>query len=138
MALMEVEFGTSDYGKVLFEIDDYGTSMTVGSTPEERKKAYDLLRKTMNDETFIDDGCRNDDAVNCCIALHVLGYVPVEWFENFFNDNSIRERFFNCDIAKFKDHVDRVCGIGNLYDTNYLRRWGPKGDEGAALGYVLD
>jgi hypothetical protein len=138
MALMEVEFDTKDYGKVLFEIDDYGTGMTVGSTPEERKKAYDILRETMNDETFIDDGYRNDDAVNCCIALHVLGYDPVEWFENFFDDAMIEDRFFDCDIDKFKDHVDRVCGNGNLYDTNYLHRWGPKGDEGAALGYVLD
>lgn len=135
--MMEVEFGTNHYGKVSFEIDDYGTGMTTGFSPEERKKAYDLLRKTMNDETFIDDGHRNDDAVNCCIALHVLGYDPVEWFENFFNDESIREKFFNCDINKFDKHVARVCGEGS-YSCNYLHRWGPRGNEGAALGYALD
>lgn len=138
MAIMEVEFGTQNKGKVLFDVNDYGTNFEVGSSPVELKRAYDLLRETMNDETFIDDHYRNDDAVNCCIALHVLGYDPVEWFNNFFNDATIEMAFFNCDIDKFKDHVDRVCGNGNLYDTNYLHHWGPKGDEGAALGYVLD
>lgn len=138
MTLMEVEFGTKDCGKVLFEIDDYGTGITVDSTLEERKKAYDLLREEMNDETFIDDHYRNHNAVNCCIALHVLGYEPYEWFENFFSDSSIHDKFFDCDIDKFAEHIARVCGVGNLYDTNYLHRWGPKGDEGAALGYVLD
>ncbi len=136
--LIEVEFGTKDYGKVLFEINDYDTRMTVGSTLEEMEKAYDLLHKTMNDETFIDDHCRNDDAVNCCIALHVLGYDPVKWFDNFFDDQSIHDMFFGCDINKFMDHVHRICGYGAEYDTNYPLRWGPAGDEGAALGYVLD
>lgn len=138
MAIMEVEFGTKNKGKVLFEVDDYGVNLKVGSSPEEFKRAYDLLRETMNDETFIDDGYRNDDAVNSCIALHVLGHDPVEWFGNFFDDAMIKDRFFDSDIYKFKNHVNRICGNDYLYDTNYLHRWGPIGDEGAALGYVLD
>lgn len=138
MALMEVEFGTENYGKVLFEVDDYGTAMTVGSSVEERKKAYDLLRVTMNDQTFIDDHYRNEDAVNSCIALHVLGYDPCEWFDNFFDDRGVREKFFDCDIEKFMDHVHRICGYGKGYDTNYLLRWGPVVNEGAALGYAID
>ena len=138
MALMEVEFGTQTYGKVSFEIDDYGTAVTVRSSVEEKKKAYDLLRKTMNNDTFIDDHYRNNDAVNSCIALHVLGYDPPEWFDNFFDDPNIRVKFFDCDIERFMDHVHRVCGYGNYYHTNYLYCWGPIDNEGAALGFAID
>jgi hypothetical protein len=135
---MTVEFGTDDYGEVTFSLDDFAKYNSVSSSFEEKAKAYNLLYKTMNDETFIDDGHRNDDAVNCCIALHVLGYDPCEWFDNFFEDHDINVKFFGCDIEKFMDHVHRVCGYGPAYFTNYLFRWGPVGDEGAALGYAID
>ena len=138
MALMDIKFGTKSYGEALFEVDDYGTAKTVGSSAEEKAKAYDLLHKTMNNDTFIDDHYRNNDAVNSCIALHVLGYDPCEWFDNFFDDRTIEDMFFNCDIEKFMDHVHRICGYGSEYYTNYLFRWGPAGDRGAALGYAID
>lgn len=138
MALMEVEFGTKDYGKVQFEIDDYGSKIPCESNVVEKKIAYDLLRKTMDDPTFIDDNHRNDDAVNSCIALHVLGFDPVEWFGNFFDDEKIGSRFLSIDVDLFMEHVHRICGYGSQWDTNYLLRWGPNGDEGAALGYALD
>lgn len=138
MALMEVEFGTKDYGKVQFEIDGYGSKSPFGANVVEKKIAYDLLRDTMNDRTFIDDNCRNNDAVNSCIALHVLGFDPVEWFGNFFDDEKIGSRFLSIDVDLFMEHVHRICGYGSQWDTNYLLRWGPAGNEGAALGYALD
>lgn len=137
MALMEVEFGTKEYGKVLFEVDDYDIAITVGSSNGEKIRAYNILRVTMNDPTFIGDGHRNDDAVNSCIALHVLGFDPIAWFKNFFDDSSIESLFYHCDIVEFMDHVNRICGAAAPYQ-NYLYRWGPAGDEGAALGYVID
>ena len=136
MALMEVEFGTRDYDKVLFDVDDYGVTITVGSSVENKKNAYDILRSTMNDKTFIDDGCRNDDAVNSCIALHVLGFDPVEWFGNFFDDKKIGSKFLSIDIELFMEHVNRICGVTSPYQ-NYLYRWGPEGSEDSALAYLI-
>jgi hypothetical protein len=138
MAVMTVEFGTRDYDMVIFDIDNYGTAANVGSNIEEKLKAYNLLNETMYDQTFIDDNYRNDDAVNSCIALHVLGFDPVEWFGNFFDDEKIGNRFLSIDINLFMEHVHRICGYGSQWNTNYLLRWGPVGNEGAALGYAID
>lgn len=125
--MMEVECGTMDVEKFQFDLDRYGEcNCKVDS--RQHKEAYDLLRKTMDDRTFIDDGHRNDDAVNGCIALHVMGYDPQTWFTNFFTDHE--DRFWNCDIEKFEDHVERVC--------KYIDAWGPEGHEGQALLYALN
>lgn len=135
---MEIECGTMKLTKFEIDLDDYGTNTCGTKNPVKRKQAYDLLRDTMNDETFIDDHCRNEDAVNSCIALHVMGYYPPEWFENFLEYND--EKFFDCDIEKFLDHVYRVCGHGkeHRFDPNYLLRWGPEGHEENALNYTID
>lgn len=138
MDLMRVEFGTKAYGKIIFDLDEYGTKVETGADLDEKNRAYDLLRETMNDRTFIDNGYRNNDAVNSCIALHVLGYDPCEWFDDFFDDVNNSSKFYGYDIEMFMDHVHRICGYGREYDKNYLLSWGPKGSEGNALGYAID
>lgn len=136
MAKMQIECGTSTRSKFEIEIDDYGVRYARHLDPQDYKRAFDLLHDTMDDWSFIDDGCRNEDAINSCIALHVLGYHPAEWFENFFDRENQDSKFFDVDIEKFMDHVDRVCGEGE-YDTDYLFRWGPVGHEARALGYAI-
>lgn len=140
---MEITCGTRSPRQFEIDLDEYGFRKPdlkmIGVTPEEHKRAFDLLRTTMNDTTFADDHFRNDDAVNGCIALHVLGYDAEDWFAAFCEEQKNNaEQWFASDLIKFMEHVDRICGCGYEYDTNYLLRWGPEGDRGAALGYAID
>lgn len=129
---MEYKFtvtcGTYEPQKFEVDLDEFGVRHEVASTDEQKKEAFDLLVKTMNDITFASDGHRNDDAVNTMIALHVLGYNAHDWLEEFCEEQS-PEQFRIIDLKKFMEHVDRV-------DT-YIRDWGPDGDEGNALLYAL-
>ncbi len=128
---MQIECGTRGVAKFEIDLDDYDTQVKTNVDPVERKKAFDLLRATMNDYNFANDGYRNDDAVNGCIALHVLGYDAETWFENFCAEQcKYRDRWFATDLDRFMEHVERV--------AKYLSKWGPDDDRGAALGYVLD
>ena len=128
---MEITCGTRKPCKFEIDLDEYGDKVETNVSPEERKRAFDLLRTTMNDDTFADDHFRNDDAVNGCIALHVLGYDAENWFATFCGkqENDV-EQWFSSDLIKFMEHVERV--------SKYLFRWGPEGDRGAALGYAID
>ena len=126
---LTVTCGTYKPHTFTFNISAYGKAEDrEGVSDQDLDAAFILLHKTMDDESFIADGCRNEDAVNSCIALHVLGYDPVKWFDRFFKDNRINEFWFS-DIEAFKDHLDRV--------VPYLEGWGPEGNEGAALGYSI-
>lgn len=133
---MSFRFGTKDQERLIVDLNDYGTmSEPLDPDSDEYKKAYDILHDTMDDVTFADDGCRNDDAVNSCIALHVLGYDPVRWFEKFFADDYVGQCFYKYDIKKFMEHVYRICGTYS--GTNYPMQWGPRGNRSAALDYVI-
>ena len=87
----------------------------------EQTEAFSMLQDLMNDPEFATAGRRNNDAVNFCIALHVLGYEPVEWFDAL---NEIADFHAN-DYFEFKECVTRV--------SDYLEAWGPTEDRGAAL-----
>ena len=126
---MVVECGTRFPSILKFDTDDFVEASINGASVEERQVAYELLHDTMNDITFIDDGCRNEDAVNSCIALHVLGYNPIEWFKEFFKQHNKDYKFSSIDVWKFEEHVNRVC--------KYIHRWGPTGYEGRALHFVI-
>ena len=135
---MEVTCGTRRLTKFEVDLDDCGFRRDRSHVDDrDIEAAFDLLRETMDDLLFADDGCRNKCAVNGCIALHVLGYNPARWFRNFFDIYNADMKFFNSDKGKFMEHVHRVCG-DDSYSTNYLLRWGPEGDEGKALGYSID
>lgn len=125
--IMEVECGTRNIEKFMVDLDKYG-ECDCKVDPRQHKEAYDLLRRTIDDHTFISDGHRNDDAVNGCIALHVMGYDPQAWFNDFFAANE--DKFWDRDIEKFEDHVERVC--------DYIDVWGPDGHEEQALLYALN
>ena len=135
---MEITCGTRKPRKFEIDLDKYSDKVETNVSPEERKRAFDLLRATMNDKTFADDHFRNDDAVNGCIALHVLGYDAECWFAAFCNEqkDNDEQRFesisqwWKPDLIKFMEHVERV--------SKYLFRWGPEGNRGAALGYAID
>ena len=125
---LKVCCGTRSAKNIEFNISDHDGWIGTSASDDEKRKALHLLDKVMNDVTFANDGERNEDAVNGCIALHVLGYDPEEWFDNFFDVHNNGE-FFQCDVNRFMEHVERVC--------KYLYKWGPSGNEGAALAYQI-
>ena len=128
MEKFTVTCGTDNLDTFEVNLEDFGSCREVASTEDEKKEAFNLLVKTMNDETFADDGHRNDDAVNTVIALHVLGYNANKWLHRFCAAQP-DGRFWPSDLRKFLEHVERV--------DLYVRDWGPDGDEGHALLYAL-
>lgn len=111
-------------------LDSYGRAVKTDAEGNVWLNALELLRDTMNDDTFADDGHRNDDAVNACIALHVMGYDAESWLERFCAEQGANhERWFQSDLDKFMEHVERV--------APYLNDWGPAGHESQALKYAL-
>lgn len=130
MLSMKVRFGTMVPQNIELDLDEYGKRKE-GPYDRWHDKAYQLLHATLNDTTFMDDGCRNDDAVNSLIALHVLGYNAEDWMENFLSDMRARPSLFHvCDINKFEDHVERV--------LPYLEKWGPENNRYHAMLYKID
>lgn len=123
--------GTYNAAYIEIDTDLYGTVKPTGADDDEREHAMKLLMKTMDDETFADDHERNEDAVNGCIALHVLGYDALAWFENFVEDMKANHSklWFLSDLDKFIEHVQRV--------SAYLDKWGPDGKEGRALDFAI-
>ena len=100
----------------------------VKSLAWEKDEALETLRHELSaGKKFAAAGNRNNQAVNTCIALHVLGYNPIIWFKNFFKEE--KDRFYSNDIESFMEHVGRVC--------DYLDTWGPVGNEGDALQYCI-
>ena len=127
---MTIDCGTCHHKEFTIDLDDYGTRANLNIDPRDEDAAFELLRVTMDDVSFADDGCRNEDAVNGCIALHVLGYDAEAWFENFCAEQGTnRTQWFQSDLDKFMEHVERI--------AKYLYRWGPKGEEAKALGYSI-
>lgn len=124
---MSVTCGTDIPTTIDVDLDKYDIKRPTRATTQEQVEAFELLKATMDDETFADDHCRNEDAVNGCIALHVLGYNPKIWFAGFAEEYD--RYFFTVDLNKFAEHVDRVC--------DYLEKWGPAGNEGRALDFVI-
>lgn len=126
---IKVACGTRKCTEMEVDLDEYGHRYKTTSIDEGQKRAaLKLLKETMDTETFIRSGYRNDDAVNACIALHVLGYDPGPWLEAFLSVNA--EKFYDNDVELFMDHVERV--------IPYLCEWGPEGIEGNALYYRID
>jgi len=122
--------GTYRADNFILNVDDPDAAYVNGvkSAAWEKAEALETLRRELcKDKQFAAAGNRNDQAVNTCIALHVLGYDPEEWFENFFERE--KDRFYSSDIESFMEHVKRVC--------DYLYTWGPVGDEGDALRYCI-
>lgn len=74
--------------------------------------AKELLEIELKDQAFGKPGHRNNAAVNCCIALYVLGYDPEEWFSNFIDEHAIAMAINKYD---FMEHVERI--------TPYLKDW---------------
>lgn len=127
---MDITCGTNNVRTIKdFNISDYGVIELKDNVSDDQKKtAILLIEETMDTVTFISSGHRNDDAVNMCIALYVLGYDPVKWFENFFH--AYEDLFYGADVDFFYDHVTRV--------IPYLPEWGPENDRGNALYYRCD
>ena len=127
---MEVYCGTKVAEVFEINLDYYDEPIPTCATDDQINKAYKLLRDTMSDQRFANDGYRNNCAVNACIALHVMGYNAVVWFENFCEDQKTkRNRWYATDLNKFMEHVERV--------GKYLSKWGPIGNEGNALNYTI-
>lgn len=97
-----------------FEIDTTVSSIDLGT-------ALGYLENTLKGEYggFMQSGCRNNQAVNMSIALHVLGYDPSAWLEEHLP--VIREHALpgfaidETDYDLFKEHLNRV--------SHYLADW---------------
>ena len=109
-------------------LDDYNTRVPTHVAVKDEERAIKILTQRLNDAKFADDGNRNDNAVNCCIALHVLGYDACAWFETWCEAQPI-DKFFKSDLDLFMEHVERV--------APYLEGWGPRGNEALAFGYLV-
>lgn len=126
---VKVECGTYETKNISFKISDYGKFDGTSASKTEQNIALSLLVSTMDDRNFANDGHRNKGAVSLSIALHVLGCVsPRKWLLDFFSEHE--ESFHRMDRNLMDDHMIRV--------EDYLRRWGPVGNEGAALQYLLE
>lgn len=125
---IEVECGTALLKDVSFKISDYGKFTDTNASVAAQGMALSLLMSTMDDPDFADDGCRNNGAVNLSIALHVLGCEsPEKWLREFFKAHE--EQFHIVDMDLMIEHMQRV--------GDYLCKWGPVGDEAAAIKYMM-
>ena len=88
-----------------------------------KQQAIGILNAVTNDSQFMHAGHRNNQAVNFCIALHVLGHDPKKALADWRWQDSANDHFL------FGQHVNRVC--------DYLDSWGPEGKEDLALDYIL-
>ena len=94
----------------------------------EKEQAEEILTTELESNLLTFPGFRNDQAVNLCIALHVLGVQDEEqWLSSFLN--KYNDAFIISDIIEFNQHVHRV--------SLYLNDWGPKGREYNALGFLI-
>ena len=98
---------------------------TTADEPE-CEKAMQILDDLWMDKKLGTSGRRNQDAVNMCIALHVLGCGDIDAWLGWMQDIHV---ISSHDLELFTEHIERVVG--------YLDSWGPTGDKGAALGFVL-
>lgn len=127
---MDINVGTVNAVPMTIDLDQYCERKIVEADKENVENALRLLSNVLNERSlFANTGNRNYGAVNGCIALHVLGYDPVAWFNGFFVDPEINKLFHSIDMDLFMEHVERV--------DDYLDRWGPKGLEYKALDYAL-
>lgn len=130
MTEIEVRCGTRYPETFTIDLNKYDEARPTDADDATWYRALNLLISTMNDPTFADDGCRNNDAVNGCIALYVMGYDAETWFENFCAEQGVIERrWYQHDLDKFMEHVERV--------APYLRSWGPRDHESEALQYII-
>ena len=95
--------------------------------PIDARIAEELLQAMLREEDLFEAGRRNDDAVDLCIALHVLGYDAEDAIEALLLDEGRLDRY---DMIEAMDHVLRV--------SEYLEKWGPDNDRGAALSKCLN
>lgn len=124
---IKVRCGTRDCCDIVIDVTEYAPLLSVGAGQEDKLDALGILRQEIDTPRFAAPGYRNNQAVNCSIALHVLGYNPETWFENFFEEFGLM--FKEQDVSAFMEHLDRVCP--------YLSTWGPAGSEEYALAYAL-
>lgn len=99
------------------------------ATTEEKARAEEIIQRLTSDPLFMKPGRRNDDAVDLCIALRVLGHPdPLSWFQEFVKEND--GRFSYSDLARGEEHIERI--------APYAESWGPIGNEGEALDYCIN
>ena len=127
---LQVNIGTMTTSRMMLDLDKYGDRDSRCTREEDEVSAIEMLEDVLNEGSmFANAGNRNYGAVNGCIALHVLGYKPDEWFERMFKDDKVSKQFYYHSITLFMDHVKRV--------ADYVDAWGPAGNEGMALYYAL-
>lgn len=127
-----IEF-TRERQRHILDVRDYGNwkdEASLGGDDNDRQWALDILSDIFSAGYFTTSGTRNDNAVDACCALHLLGCKdPDVWFYGFFKD--FGELGFKATaINIFLDHVLRV--------IPYLDEWGPEGYEMLVENYTID
>ena len=113
--------------KLKLKIHELGATMYgTTATDEEIKLALEMLEELLCDPHFAHTGQRNDNAVNLCIAAHVLGYDEKELIDQ------LEDKVYlsDVDVYYFDEHVDRV--------LDYVDSWGPKDNMGKAINYAIN
>lgn len=106
--------------------DDY-TNVSPMDMDEDWKLAKSIFDDYAGDDGAFEAGRRNDDAVDLCIALHVLGERDViGTIKDAMRDGGADQE----DRILAMDHVRRV--------APYLDGWGPEGSEYRALLYTIN
>lgn len=105
---------------------DY-TNVSPADMDEDWRLAKSIFDDYVSDEGAFEAGRRNDDAVDLCIALHVLGERDViGTIEDAMKAGGASQE----DRILAMDHVRRV--------APYLDGWGPEGCEHRALLYTIN
>ena len=124
----EVEYYNQETDeKLKLEIHELGATLYgTTATDDEIETALVMLEELVCDPDFAHTGRRNHDAVNLCIAVHVLGYDERELIDQ------LEDKVYLSDADEylFDEHVDRV--------LDYVDSWGPKDNMGKAIGYAIN
>ena len=96
-----------------------------GLSEDDKQDAVGLVLDVLNHDHFMESGYRNDQAVNLCIGLHVLGFDVEEWLNRFFLGKEGDE-----DVDMFLDHCHRV--------IPYLEGWGERGTMQSFIYRIVD
>lgn len=107
--------------------DDYMNVSPEDMEGDSWKLAKEIFDDYAEDEGAFEAGRRNDDAVDLCIALHVLG------------ERDVIGTIKDAMMAGGADQEDRILAMDAVRRVApYLDGWGPKGNEGMATHYCIN
>jgi hypothetical protein len=122
---LDIRFGCVP---LVIDTGTYIENHSTGASEQDKEKAEKLLAEMFSDEMFASSGRRNNDAVNACICLHVLGFDAVDFMDKLLHDAWPDKDYM---VDYMMEHVNRV--------YEYLDYWGPswRNQEAKAFDYMV-